>query len=69
MNRGVFVNVNSGRYISMLENLLQQKIETIIVEVEKVWVICGFIRMGATAHTAQRSLKGLREIITDVWSL
>lgn len=35
----------------MLENHLQPKIEKIIVEVEKVWINCGFIRMGGySAH-------------------
>lgn len=57
---GVTVTVNSERYVSMLENFLQPRLEEILEEeqLEDLW----FQQDGATAHTARNSLNVLKEM-------
>jgi len=53
---GATVTVTSDRYVEMLETFLCPKLED--VDIEDVW----FQQDGATANTARRSLRVLREI-------
>lgn len=57
---GVTVTVNSRRYVSMLQNFLQPRMEEIVEEegLGDLW----FQQDGATAHTARNSLNVLREM-------
>lgn len=57
---GQTVTVNSERYVLMLENFLQPRIEEIVEEhqVGELW----FQQDGATAHTAGNSMGTLREM-------
>jgi len=53
---GATVTVTSDRYVEMLETFLRPKLDD--VDTEDVW----FQQGGATAHTARRSLRVLREM-------
>ena len=64
---GVTVTVNSERYVAMLQNYLQPRMEEII-ENEGLGVVW-FQQDGATAHTARISLNILRHTFPDVWCL
>ena len=50
------VTVTADRYVEMLETFLRPQLDD--VDTEHVW----FQQDGATAHTARRSLGGLREL-------
>ncbi|XP_031357888.1 uncharacterized protein LOC116181640 [Photinus pyralis] len=60
---GVTVTVNSARYVAMLQNFLQPRMNEIVEEHElgDLW----FQQDGATAHTARASLHVLREIFPE----
>ena len=49
---------SSARYIEMLDNFVQPQLNELAADVEDIW----FQRDGATAHTAQRKIRYLREL-------
>ena len=50
---GNAVIITSARYIEMLENFLQPQLNKLAVDAEDIW----FQQAGATAHTAQRTMR------------
>ena len=52
------VTITSARYIEMLGNSLQPSLNKLAADVEDIW----FQQVGATAHTAQRTMRYLREL-------
>ena len=55
---GSAVTITSARYIEMNENFLQRQLNELAADIEDIW----FQQDGATAHTAQRTMRYLREL-------
>ena len=55
---GSAVTIISARYIELLENFLQPQLNELAADAEDIW----FQQGGTTAHTAQRTMRYLREL-------